>query len=293
MITGDFHIHTVFSDGTSTPDSYIEAALEEDIPVLGFACHAPTPFECPWTISPSSFHTYLHELDRLQKRYSGQIEIYKGVNLDYLPVWNDHNIRMKNYLNMLDYIIGSVHFADEFNDGRPWEITGNPAVFNAGIHEIFNGNVKHAVTRYFELIREMIVQMKPDMVAHLDLIRMQNQTFPYFSEEEKWYRKEMVKTLHLIRETDTLMEINTRPVYSGNMLNTFPSHTTLAEAGKMGIRMVLNSNAHDPAEIAAGYEYATALLLQSGIRTVWVLYDECWQAVPVNFKGQYYYGYAG
>jgi len=293
MSFGDFHIHTIFSDGSSTPDSYIEAALEEDLLAIGFACHAPLPFDCDWAISPDSLMIYAHEIDRLKKRYANQIQVYKGLEVDFIPGLTDVNRIKKSGIIEPDFTIGSVHFVGSFRDGKAWEITGNPAVFNAGINSIFKGDVSSAITRYYQLVRQMVQEAKPDMIGQLDVIRIQNQVFPYFSEEEKWYRNEVLETLECIRESGALLEVSTRAIYEHNYLSTFPSQWILEQAAEWNIPLVLNSNAHDPSEVTKGFEYATALLMHLGISETWAMVDGAWKAVPLHYKGQIYYGVTG
>ena len=53
----------------------------------------------------------------------------------------------------------------------------------------------------------------PDVVGHLDKIKMQNVNGKFFKEEEKWYQEAVIKTLKTIAEKGVIVEVNTRGVY--------------------------------------------------------------------------------
>ena len=145
---------------------------------------------------------YCDEIYRLKKKYEDRIEILLGMEVDYIP---DKMGPTADFLQTagLDYTVGSIHFVDSFKSGKGWEIDGPLDVFKKGLHEIFGGNVEAAVRRYYELTREMIVEDCPEIVGHLDKIKMQNVREHFFSEDEKWYRDEVMNTLEVISKART------------------------------------------------------------------------------------------
>jgi histidinol-phosphatase (PHP family) len=227
---------------------------------------------------------YCDEIYRLKKKYEDRIEILLGLEVDYIP---DKKGPTADFLQTagLDYAIGSIHYVDAFTGGKGWEIDGTLETFKKGLHEIFDGNVEAAVRRYFELTREMLVEDCPEIVGHLDKIKMQNLSEPFFKEDEKWYRDEVMQTLEAISRTDAIMEVNTRGLYKKRATDTYPSKWVLEEALKLEIPVQINSDGHTPDEILSGFETAAELLLNVGYNSCVILIDGEWSEVGLNEDG--------
>jgi histidinol-phosphatase (PHP family) len=71
----------------------------------------------------------------------------------------------------LDYTIGSVHLVRNANDDRLWFIDGSKVEsYDDGLKNIFQGDVRLAVTSYYEQLKRMILSQKPDIIGHFDKI---------------------------------------------------------------------------------------------------------------------------
>jgi histidinol-phosphatase (PHP family) len=281
----NYHSHTNYCDGTNIPEDYIKKALALGMPTYGFSSHAPIPFfECKWAMKLEELQDYVDEVYRLQRKYEDRIEILLGLEVDYLP---EKMGPKADFLQTagLDYAVGSIHFVDSFVNGRGWEIDGPLEVFKKGLNEIFGGDAKAAVTRYYELTREMLVEDCPEIVGHLDKIKMQNLREHFFSEDEKWYRDEVMQTLEAISKTDAIMEVNTRGLYKKRANETYPSKWVLEEALKLDISVQINSDGHTPDEILGEFGTAAELLLNVGYTSCVILIDGEWAEVGLTKDG--------
>lgn len=284
MAFTNYHSHTYYCDGTDAPEVYVKQALELGMPVYGFSSHAPVPFSLAWAMDAERVPDYLDDIQTLKEQYAGKIEIYAGMEVDFVP----GKIGVQDYFikNLgLDYTIGSVHFVDAFDNGKPWEIDNTTVRFERGLNQIFGGDIQQAVTRYYELTRQMIQEQPPDVVGHLDKIKMHNSKKHFFSEEEEWYRLEVLKTLDEIAKAGIIMEANTRGIYKKLSAETYPSSWVFQEAFKRNIPVQINSDGHHPREIISNFEEAAAMLQEAGYKTVRVLYQGLWQDKPFTTKG--------
>ena len=59
-------------------------ALSEGFTSYGFSSHAPLPFSTAWTMEWDIMDDYLSEFHRLKEKYAGRIELYIGLEIDYL-----------------------------------------------------------------------------------------------------------------------------------------------------------------------------------------------------------------
>lgn len=270
------HCHTLFSDGKTTPEAFLFKAEEEKMFTLGFSDHAPIPPTDLTGIRIENLQNYLNEIERLKQFAVGDLQIYKGLEVDYIPglisVKSNHIVNAE-----LDYTLGAVHYVDCFNDGSHWGYENSHEHFQKGVHEIFHGDVQAAVSRYYELIREMVRDHRPDIVAHLDRIKKLNIGNCYFDEQAKWYQQQVLETLELIAAQECILEVNTKGYYKGECKDTYPSKWVLREANLLGISIHLASDAHHPEFLAGAFEFAANQLRSLDYRSTKVLSDYIWQ----------------
>ncbi len=280
----NYHSHCHFSDGTDEPRVYAETAAALGMPVYGFSCHVPMPFFCAWSMKMEKLAEYTEQVQALKAEFNGRLQIYRSLEIDYIP--NVVGPKSKFIQDVkLDYTIGSVHFVDQFADGKHWEIDGTSMIFDEGLQQIFGGDIRKAVTRYYELTRMMVVQECPDIIGHIDKIKMQNEGNKYFSEEEEWYKTEVLKTLDVIANTAAIIEVNTRGLYKKKTVEPYPGKWMLTEILKRKIPVMINSDCHHPKEITAEFSVAAALLKDIGFKTLRVFYDNQWKDVAFTENG--------
>ncbi len=284
MFWTNYHSHCSYCDGAEPIESYIRKAVSMGMHAYGVSSHGPVPYDLSWTTTKDKIDDYLADIRRLQTEWQNNIEIYAGMEIDFVPglSWWD---QIGPQYRELDYVIGSVHLVDNFDDGRPWEVDGSHEVFREGLEQIFKGDARAAVTRYYELIRWMVMLENPDIVGHLDKIKIQNAGGKYFSETDPWYRHEIEKTLKVIANMGAIIEINTRGLYSGKTLDLYPSQWVLERIHALRIPITLNSDAHTPEEITAGFEFASQILRKIGFRKLTILRDGKWRQVSFNEDG--------
>lgn len=284
MSWSNFHSHSTYSDGADVIAASVAAAVEAGAYAWGCADHAPLPFACGWAMPEERLPEYIHEIRTLKLAYADQIQIYAGLEVDYLPGITGPG-RFRRPQHGLDYLVGSVHFVDQLPDGRHWEIDGPHQVFLEGLQLIFGGEARAAVTRYYGLIRQMVQEDAPDIVGHLDKIIIQNEAGQLWTGEEPWYRQAVLETLEDIRDHDLIVEVNTRGVYKGLVKNGYPAGWILRQMHAMGIRMTLSSDSHHPREIFGAFPEVAQFLRELGIGHLDMCWEGEWQPVPFDRWG--------
>ncbi len=272
----NFHSHSHYCDGAEAPELYITKAIQQGFSVWGLSSHAPVSFPCKWTMKQDQLSIYHNEINTLKRTYGEKIQIYTGLEVDFIPgISSCASFREDEFT--YDFLIGSVHFVDHFSDGTPWEIDGRHEVFLKGLNQIFEGSIQTAVERYYELIREMVLTDSPDIIGHLDKIRIQNEDGALFTGEEGWYKDAVMATLEVIRERKVIVEVNTRGVYKGIVKSPYPETWILEQMCQMGIPITLNSDAHHPREIQGAFPETAQMLREIGFGEVQVLFNNEWQ----------------
>ena len=275
----NLHTHSNYCDGKSSLAEVLASAHAKNLISLGFSSHAPLPFNSSWCMKKESLTSYLQEINLLKKSAS-KVQLYSGLEVDYIP----EKISPDDFKGQLDYTIGSVHFVESFQDGRGWEIDGTHASFNEGYERIFKKDIQAVITRYFELTREMILKSCPSIIGHLDKIKIQNKYYPYFDESEKWYRDEVVKTIHVIRDSGVIVEVNTRGIYQKKSLTTYPSPWILELLHHQKIPIHLSSDAHHADDLINQFPETIQLLLSIGFKETRILLDGKWQNFHLNHQ---------
>ncbi|MGB3779662.1 MAG: histidinol-phosphatase [Tunicatimonas sp.] len=277
----NYHGHCHYCDGQEAPETYVKAAIAQGMRGYGFSSHAPLPYGLSWAMPSERLVAYRQDIAALQQRYADQLPIYCGLEIDYIPRVSGPNHQRWREL-ALDYTIGSVHFVDFFPDGRPWEIDGSHTVFLEGLEAIFDGDVRRAVERYYALIRQMVAEDTPDIVGHLDKIRLQREGGELFDEAAPWYRAAVQQTLEVIAERGVIVEVNTRGLYKQKTSEPYPSWWILEEMKLLDIPITLNSDAHHPYEVMAFFPEMATRLRQLGYEEEQQLLSDGWQGIPFD-----------
>lgn len=272
----NFHTHSTYCDGKSTLEEHIIRAQQLGIKSLGFSSHAPVPFHCKWCMEKEELENYLQSIQSFKEKAS--LQLYRGLEVDFIP----KIIGPIDFSKQLDYTIGSVHFVDTFKEGEHWEIDGLHVVFLHGLEKIFQNDFKAAFIRYFELTREMLRNSRPTIVGHLDKMKIQNPENKFFAETEDWYQHEVKKTILTIKDSEAIVEVNTRGLYQRKSTTTYPSPWILELIHEQNIPITISSDAHHADDLINQFESTAQLLNKIGFKKIHILYDGEWK--PYNFS---------
>ena len=275
----NFHTHSEYCDGKGALEDYVLAARHAGISHLGFSSHAPLPFHRSWCMKPQKLPYYLRQIESLKAAHT-DLDIYKGLEVDFVPGL----IAPGDFKAQLDFTIGSIHFVDSFDDTH-WEIDNTLEVFREGLSRIFDNNIRKAIARYCELTRQMMRQAPPDIVGHMDKIKIHNTQEVFFEESEGWYRDEIDETITAIRKAGSIVEVNTRGLYKGKSATTYPSPWVLERILTAGIPVMINSDAHHPRDLVREFPGAIALLKDVGFKNISILSAGIWKEMPLNEYG--------
>ncbi|THH34897.1 histidinol-phosphatase [Neolewinella litorea] len=279
MIT-NHHAHTRFSDGIGEPYEYVKQALQQGVSAYAFSDHAPIPLDGIGSMPVSILEEYSSTIAGLQEEFSGRIQLYKSLEVDYLPglmsVESPHIVAAE-----LDFTVGAVHYVDRLPDGTPWSFQRPEPVFGEGIRTIFGNDARKMVERYYGLVREMVTMHPPHIVAHLDRIKKRNVRQTYWDEGADWYIRAVEETLEAIQGAGCILEVNTRGLYLGEWEDTYPSAWIVERAHRRGIRLQVNSDAHRSEHITGGFARAYRILQDAGAEAVWIYNGENFTAIPL------------
>ena len=154
----NYHSHCSFCDGKAPMEDFVEEAVRQGFAAYGISSHAPLPFPARWTLEAERMAAYLAEIDRLKAAYADRIELYAGLEIDYL---NEQSNPASDYFQKLplDYRIGSVHLIE--SRGKYVDIDTDAETFAENLRLHFDDDLRKLVTDYFDKLMRMLHPFMP------------------------------------------------------------------------------------------------------------------------------------
>lgn len=242
----DYHMHSILSDGKNSYEDMIKTAIEIGLDEVGFSDHVCLK-TVPWAILPIDIPVMTEQIMELREKYSSQIKVRYGIEMDYFPGMEEEIYQTINQLP-LDYIIGSVHFIGDWNFDTDKSLYGKWS----------NDKLYHM---YYELIQKASKSGLFDTIGHLDIIKK----FRVYPESDQ---SELIEnTLKIIKENNLVVELNTggldRPC--GELT---PSPIIVERCYHHHIPMTISSDAHQTSQVGRHFETAVNLMKKIGFKEI-------------------------
>lgn len=273
----NYHSHCNYCDGKAPLEDFIKSAIEKGFTSYGISSHAPLPFPTKWTMNKEDVSAYLAEADMLKEKYASQIELYIGMEIDYLNEESNPSIPFFRELP-LDYRIGSVHLLEDAN-GTVVDTDTTKEKFKERLDKHFNGDLKSTVLCYFRNLMHMIELGGFDIVGHADKISYNADYCEPGVLEQMWYKDIIREYFSLIAKRGLMVEINTK-AYK-NLGVFYPNRALFPLLKELHIPVIVNSDAHFPELINDARPEALLALQEAGIHTVMELHHGQWKEVPI------------
>lgn len=274
----NYHSHCSFCDGRAPMEEFVKSAIAAGFTSYGVSSHAPLPFDTRWTLKISDVPAYLDELERLKKKYAEVIELYAGMEIDYLN--DEQNPAMAYFQELpLDYRIGSVHLVYT-PEGEIVDTDTHPENFRAILNTYFQGDLKLLVDTYFNASMRMIELGGFDFVGHADKISYNACLCDPALFEQEWFNKRLKDYFGFIAEKGLMAEVNTKAYSKKGCF--FPAVRHFRFLKELGIPVLVNSDAHFPELVNDNRPLALSLLKEAGFQTVRELKAGQWIDVEIG-----------
>lgn len=242
-----YHVHTQLSDGRCTMSDHVRAALAAGIDELGISDHyAVMPGkEVVWAMRDNDLPNYFKMLEAAQKEAGGRLVIRRGLEADFIPA-NLEVLAKTLAAYPFDYVIGSVHFIDDF-----------PVDAKADFWEAIPQDQRNEMIReYWTRVKQMAETRLFDWAGHLDLYKK------FGHRPTMDVSADIAAALDAIAAAGMAVELNTSGMhYVGEV---YPSQAILRECHTRGIPCLITSDAHVPEHLLRGYNYGVSELREVG-----------------------------
>lgn len=231
----NYHTHTqrcLHAQGTE--EDYIRAAVTGGLSVLGFSDHAPFPdHDFGLRMPYSELEEYLRSIDTLTAKYSADIILYKGLEIEYLPEYCDYYEQLLTEKG-LDYLLLGEHFYHE----RP-----------GGIRNITQATDTLTYIDYACAVADAMKTGFFKAVAHPDIFAMNK-----FAWDANCIRAtEIIIDAALM--TGTMLEFNANGFrrgihsYPDGDRYMYPHRAFWTKVAETDIRVIVGSDCHNPSQV--------------------------------------------
>ena len=238
----DLHNHTsLCKHASGSMEDYVKRAIEKSIKFFGFSDHAPMEFDYQYRMSFEEMPTYEKNVKKLKEKYKDKIEILLGYEVDFTPFVDKRVLERE-----VDYLIGSVHFLDNWGFDNP-----------EFIKEWDKRDVEDVYKEYFSKIEEMANSKLFDIVGHIDLVKV----FGHKIKNIKDIAKNAIKA---IKNSKMSVEINTAGLRKP-VKELYPSDELLEMILNENIDITLSSDAHSPEQVGYKIDEVISKLKNLGV----------------------------
>ncbi len=251
MQKSNFHTHSTYSDGRDTPREMIEEALGRGFSALGFSDHAPEPTGDESCMASESERAYRDEIDALAAEYGDRIKIYRGIELG-----SASSLPARDY----DYVIASKHHI--IRGGDVYDIDNGADNQRRMVNELFGGDFLKMAQAYFEEDVKHIINCRPDIVGHFDLVAK----YSLVPENDREYLRTATEAISEIIPVCNLFELNTGAIARGYRTLPYPAPPIMQELKRLGAKMIVTSDCHKRENLTVWFAEAEEYLASFGFK---------------------------
>lgn len=253
----NFHTHTVFCDGKSTPEEVVLSAIQKGFSAIGFSGHGYAPYDLKCCMTDTE--GYRQEILRLRDRYRNEIEIYLGVEEDAF-----YSVDRSRF----DYIIGSCHFIRLHDKYYP--IDSNYECFK-GCLALFEGDPLRFAEAYYRAFCDYLARRKPDIIGHFDLITKFDELDTSLFLQNPDYQKIAAAYITRAAQSGSIFEVNTGAISRGKRTTPYPSADLLHVLKKLDAPLILSADSHHKDTLDFAFEETKRCLREIGFTKLFTL----------------------
>ncbi len=249
---------------------FAHQAWKRNLQVLGICEHAPrlNP-KVPWR------SLYFHEMDRyfqtleeIRMEFEGELEVLRGLEVDYhAPVVGVIGPLLDRH--RLDYVVGSVHFVDDWVIDDP-DTLQSPPFKDCSPEEL--GDM------YLRRLEEAAQSGLFQVMAHVDYIK---KCWGHFGGKPKNWDQRFRKTAQVFKESGVVVELNTRGWIQPAVGDAYPSRDMLNTLFEAGVPITIGSDAHSMERVGDGVERGMGVLHEIGYRELTLFRNRVARIIPL------------
>ncbi len=203
------------------------------------------------------FAAYLDHCRRLQRQFL-DMKILVAMETETCGNYLSWITRLRSEF-CPDLVVGAVHHVDDiaFDYG--------PEQYRQAVDKC--GGLEKLYCRYFDLQHAMIEGLKPQVVAHFDLIRIFDPGYSKTISAEP-VRRRWLRNLELVADLGLVLDYNVSSLRKG-AAEPYPTMPICRRARELGIIMAPGDDSHSVATVGVGIKRGIKLLEKAGFGDSW------------------------
>lgn len=223
----NYHTHTPrCRHACGAEESYIQAAIDSGMQILGFSDHTPYWFGCDYystmRMYPEQLPDYIETISRLKAAYADKLQLHLGLEAEYYPgLFPELYARLKD--TPIEYLLLGQHWV------------GNE------IGEAYNARPTDSEEQLRRYCDQVIDAMQTGLfayIAHPDLL--------YYTGPSQIYEQHMVRLCREAKSCGIPLELNLLGLRDGK---NYPDPRFWALAAQECCQVVLGCDAHQPEDL--------------------------------------------
>ena len=253
----NLHTHTTYCDGSLSPEAMVKAAIRKGFESIGFSEHSYVAFDTYYSMSHDLTGEYISEVNALREKYRDKIEIFLGLERDYLT---------ESTPDGLDFVIGTTHYVEK--DGGFVSIDSGAKYQDTMVSEYFDGDYYLMAENYFSVMADIVKKTNADIIGHFDLAAKYNSGGRLFDESHPRYVRAALDAMDEILKDCRVFEVNTGAMYRLGKPEPYPSVFLLKELQGRGGEVILSSDSHDAESLCFKFYEMRELLKTCGFKSI-------------------------
>ena len=268
----NLHVHSIYSDGKSSPEEILDTAVEMGFTSIGFSEHSSMYWAPERAMAQKNVSKYHEHVNNLKKQYANKIEVFLGLELDIFS-----EVDLSDY----DYVIGSVHYLH--CDGKKVGMDRSLEEVKSVIDTYFNSDGMKYAKAYWETVAQMHDMKNIDILGHVDLVSKHCEKSDLFDTQSKEYRNCAIESIEAISRNVPIFEVNTGAISRGYRTTPYPDPYLLKEMKRLNMKPLISSDCHEKSTLDTYYKEAEQLLLSCGFNEIYILTKDGF--IPEKIKG--------
>ena len=264
----DFHTHTSYCDGKSTPTEMAERAYELGFTHLGFSGHSYTDFDQSYCMSREATEKYRLDIDKIKEEYEGKMCVLCGLEQDIYST-----VPAKGF----DYIIGSMHYIPY--DGELLPIDSSKDRAKEIIGELFDGDFERFAELYYKELATLPQRVDASIIGHFDLVTKYKCVLN-LSPTESYYEAAF-SCLDKLLKCSIPFEINVGAITRGYRTSPYPDRRILEYIHMAGADIVINGDTHSKENLGKNLDIGISLAKEVGFTERVIFTDQGRIKIPL------------
>ena len=265
----DGHTHTEFCPHGSreSTELFIQRAIELGFETYSLTEHPPLPahFHDPAPdkscgMVPEDLESYLSHAKKLSDRFSSQIFLKVGLEVDFIPGFEDATRQLLQQVGseLADSVL-SVHFLPGKGGWRCVDYSAED--FKDGLLD-FYGSIEAVHEAYWLAVQQAIETdlgpFKPRRIGHLSLVHKFQKKFAL--PNPKQFQPKVCEILDQIQAREMELDLNAAGLFKPDCQEIYPPAWILRQAIQRKIPLIYGSDAHSVQGVGQGFEEAENLV---------------------------------